>query len=187
MMCFQKKNGFLVPFTPEQNPLCWMLINILMFVWTTGHVIDYERSTVELSKRPRSWNWYLAWFVAGACVWILEAGLELWYFRNYDTDPVRWWVWAELVLAAYFFLDSIYWCYAWTAGGVKPRDEIWELSLNFVCYFFLAIWMAYRMHKKKRQLCNSNNVNEQDYEMSDKDVENEVMRGLDFQPGRREE
>ena len=100
--CMARCYRLCVAGSPDLAPLPWAVLNFLCLFWSTLLVFAIYQTEGPL-ERVQGTRFYLTWNLITTFIWCFEIGLIVLHRRSKSTIIH----WMELVIAVYFFQDSI--------------------------------------------------------------------------------
>ncbi|KAL7559076.1 hypothetical protein ACA910_018427 [Epithemia clementina (nom. ined.)] len=156
-------NRLILLIVPETNPLAWAIINFILFVWSGVLLCQICISGEEGAlRRPHGQKLYIAWSLASTAFWCIPTGLTVWYRQEASTWAER----IELLLALYFFIDSVQLLQMWTSPDKDIKAQLPDVIISTICFLVVFVAMA-------RQSCAPKIQHQQS------DIEQDIKAGGD--------
>ena len=143
-------DDWMIQWSPKRHPRGWLVVNLVCLVASlalAANIVLFFRDDPEL--RPVGAALYLLYNFTTTLIWCVEIGLTAWeqqaefsssssswlsrLLRN-TTWPVR----LELIVAVYFFADSLHLLWKWRLTKNKLEAGLWDAMIGSVAYLYVA-------------------------------------------------
>lgn len=167
----------LIDFAPEKSPVKWLIVNSICFLSSLILFIEFLYSSVLSKINGNETNegedvslkieeLYIVWVFLTTAIWCVEACLNA-ALEKYEKRGIQKSTVVELVLAAYFLLDSLVLLFQWKLQGSKEHDNgglrvsEWLDALgNSLIYFYMMFlnWNSYKKNSIRTINLNANDI-----------------------------